>query len=56
MNPAAQLAISPESPFANLKVFSISDEANPDFNISDVQALDALLQSQKRHFWFTSRN
>ncbi len=56
MNPAAHLALSPESRFANLKVLSISDEANPDFNISDVPALDALLRSQKRHFWFTSRN
>lgn len=56
MNPAAQLTLSPESRFANLKVLSIADEANPDFNISDAPVLDALLRSQKRHFWFASRN
>lgn len=56
MNPAAQLTLKPESRFANLKVLSIANEANPDFNISDAPALDAFLRSQKRHFWFASRN
>ena len=56
MNPAAQLTLSPESQLANLKVLSIADEANPDFNISDKAALEVLLEGQERHFWFTSRN
>ena len=54
MNPTAQLTLGPESRLANLKVLSIADETNPDFNISDGPALDTFLQSQKRHFWFAS--
>ena len=56
MSQLTQLQLEAESPLANLRVVSVADRHNPDFDISDPAALDAFLASQQTHFWFASRN
>ncbi len=48
---------TPNAPaLPNVTVVGCTEKSRPDFDISDEQTCETLFESQKKHFWFVSRN